>query len=228
MAKRRIRRTTEQICADKRKERSGLYTKRTKALKKLNKPGLSDKEKKKVQRVYDRSDKRIRDIKSYLFRCTKKYDKLRNQKKKLNRRKSYLTSMLSEKISKTKRNKTLKEIRKVVENSNKLDVAMEKGIFMVRGEIEFVDQAPGIVDQIIPAWIIVDEVRNLILSNRFDTVMINGVSYRAIPSDMLEITTMLEKVLVNVIKKQDKTQTPMIGLKFDEMRKEIEVDEMLN
>ena len=68
----------------------------------------------------------------------------------------------------------------------------------------------------------------MILSNRFDTVMINGVSYRAIPSDMLEITTMLEKVLVNVIKKQDKTQTPMIGLKFDEMRKEIEVDEMLN
>lgn len=228
MAKRKKRRTTEQICADIRKERVGLYRKRTKALKSLNKSGLSDKQKKKVQRSYDRADKRIRDIKSYLFKCTKKYDKLRNQKKKLQRRKSYLTSILGEDISKTKRNKTLKEIRKVVESSNQLDVAMQKGIFMVRGEIEFVDQAPGVVDQVIPAWIITEEVKNLILSNRFDVVIINGVRYRAKPFDMLEITAVLEQVLVNVIKKQDKTQTPMIGLYFDERKREIRVDEMLN
>ena len=63
------RRTTEQICADLRKERGGLYSKRNSSLKKLQSSKISSKNKSKYQKQYDRASKRLDYIKEYLFKC---------------------------------------------------------------------------------------------------------------------------------------------------------------
>ena len=222
------RRTTEQICADLRKERSGLYSKRTSSLKKLQSSSLSKKDKSKYQKRYDRANKRLDYIKEYLFKCSKKFDKLRKQKKKVTQKKAYLGKKFKEATTKTEKNKILKNIRDVVSDGNKLDVLMDRAVGMKKGEIQFKQSSVGVADQIIPAWLLVDETRNLMLSKRFKTVVINGAPYPIDDKNLFPILDMLDSMLINIIKKQSKTQTPMVSIYFNVKEGVIVVDEMIN
>lgn len=222
------RRTTEQICADLRKERPKLYSKRNSALKKLQSGNIKLKEQKKYTKQYERATKRLDYIKEYLFKCSKKFDKLRQQKKKITQKKANLSQKFKNATTKTEKNKILKSIRDVVADGNKLDVMMERAKFMEKGEIQFKAVSSGVVDQTIPAWLLVEEARNLMLSKRFNTIVVNGEPYQIDDKNLFPIIEQLDNMLVEIIKKQSKTQTPMVAIYFNENDGVITVDEMLN
>ena len=222
------RRTTEQICADMRKERPKLYSRRTQSLKKLRSGSLTKKEQSKYQKQYERATKRLDKIKEYLFRCSKKFDKFRQQKKKITQKKANLSQKFKKATTKTEKNKILKNIREVVSDGNKLDVLMNRAVGMDKGEVQFKAVSQGIVNQTIPAWLIVEESRNLMLSNRFQTIVINGEPYPIDAKNLFPIIEQLDSMLIEIIKKQSKTQTPMVAIYFNENDGTIVVDEMIN
>tara|TARA_R110000822_G_C15264480_1_gene488557 strand:- start:518 stop:1276 length:759 start_codon:yes stop_codon:yes gene_type:complete len=76
------RRSNEQICLDLRKERSNLYSKRTRVLKKSAS--------KKNDKAYNAIEKRLDAIREQLFRCGKKYSSFKKQRTKLRRHQYYL------------------------------------------------------------------------------------------------------------------------------------------
>ena len=110
-----------------------------------------------------------------------------------------------------------------MDNENQIDVIMRKGVYMVRGEVQFASSPKGVVSQVVPAWILVDESRNLISSQRFDTIYINGVSYPINTTTMFSIITELNSLLDDIVSKQHKTKTPMAEIMFDEKAKVIRV-----
>ena len=222
------RRTTEQICADLRKERGGLYSKRNSSLKKLQSSKISTKNKAKYQKQYDRASKRLDYIKEYLFKCSKKFGKLKDQKKKVNQKKAYLSKKFKDASTNTEKNKILKSIRDVVGDGNKLDVLMNRAVGMEKGEVQFKQSAIGVADQIIPAWLLVEETRTLMLSKRFNTIVINGEPIPIDDTNLFLIIDRLDSMLVSIIKKQSKTQTPMVNIFFNVNDKVIVVDEMIN
>ena len=222
------RRTTDQICADLRKERGGLYTKRTSSLKQLQKSSISKKDKAKYQKRYDKASKRLDYIKEYLFKCSKKFAKLKTQKTKVNQRKSYLGKKFKEATTNKEKNKLLKGIRDVVGDGNKLDVLMNRAVGMEKGEVQFKQSGIGIADQIIPAWLLVEEARTLMLSKRFDNIVIDGEPFPVDDKNLFPIIDRLDTMLVNIIKKQSKTQTPMVSIYFNVNDKVIVIDEMIN
>jgi len=222
------RRTTEQICADLRKERPKLYGKRNSALKKLQSGKVSGKKQTQLQKKYDSATNRLDYIKEYLFKCSKKFDKLRQQKKKITQKKSNLSQKFKKATTKTEKNKILKTIRDVVSDGNKVDVMMSRAKFMDKGEIQFKAMSSGVVNQTIPAWLLVEEARNLMLSKRFKTIVVNGEPYPIDDANLFPVIEQLDNLLVAIIKKQNKTQTPMVAIFFDEKQEVITVDEMLN
>jgi hypothetical protein len=104
------RRTNEQICIDLRKERSNLYSKRTRLLKKPKS--------KKNDKAYNAIEKRLDAIREQLFRCGKKYGKFKKQRTKLRRHQYYLQKKVNKireklndpKIKDKKRKALIKEL----------------------------------------------------------------------------------------------------------------------
>lgn len=85
------RRTVDQICDDLRAERSKLYSSRSRVNKKATQ--ATNKRKKKVfENQYRRINKRIDKIRDELFRCGKKFQKLKLKKKSLKKHQSYRAS----------------------------------------------------------------------------------------------------------------------------------------
>ena len=210
------RRTTEQICADMRKERPSLYNKRNNALRKLQTGNLSLSKQGKVKGDYDKANKRLDDIKAFLFKCSKKFGKLKTQKRKITQKKSYLGKKFKDADTKKEKNQILKDIRGVVSDGNKVDVLMDRALFMEKGEVQFRAVSMGVVDQTIPAWLLVEETRTLMLSKRFNTIVINGEPYPVDDKNLFPIVDRLDTLLVEIIKKQSKTKTPMVRILFNE------------
>ena len=153
---------------------------------------------------------------------------MKDQKKKVTQRKSYLGKKFKDATTNKEKNKILKSIRDVVADGNKLDVLMNRAIGMDKGEVQFKQSGVGVADQIIPAWLLVDEARTLMLSKRFDNIVIDGEPFPVDDKNLFPIIEQLDSMLIEIIKKQSKTQTPMVAIYFNENDGTIVVDEMIN
>jgi hypothetical protein len=100
------RRTNEQICIDLRRERSNLYSKRTRLLKKAKS--------KKNDKAYNAIEKRLDAIREQLFRCGKKYGKFKKQRTKLRRHQYYLQGKVKKIREKLKDSKLKDKERKAL------------------------------------------------------------------------------------------------------------------
>ncbi len=209
------RRTNEQICADMRSERPSLYRKRSQALQNLKKSNLSAKEKRKYERQYQKADKRLETIKTFLFKCSDKYKKLRDQKTKINKKKSSFKVQLDSAKTKTERGRLLHKMRELVIDANNVDILLKKGMFMEKGELKLESKGAGRLNQVVPAWQMVDVSRSLIQTGDFDTIVIDGEPVRVTKDNLLSVVQMLDNVLEQIILKQTKTKTPMVSIFFD-------------
>ena len=88
------RRTTEQICIDLKKERSRLYSRKYYAKKKLKSGNLTKKQEKKWLSKISKSDNKISNANAKLFKCGKRYGKLKKEVKKVQNQKRYVLSKL--------------------------------------------------------------------------------------------------------------------------------------
>ena len=219
MAKKSTRRNQAQMCVDKKKERSKLYARRTKALNLLTNPKIQGKQRDKAERDRKRADKKIFSINHYLFKCTKKYSKLKKQKKSVQQKKSRMRSSMKT-MNEKQKGRTLHKIRQLVEDENSLDLLMRKGVFMEKGEVKFRSDADtGIVEQVIPAWLLGAEVNDKLLSGRFDTIIINDKSYNIAETGVLIIMGLVSDIVTDIVSKQNETRTPMALFGFNEATK---------
>ena len=214
MAKKR--RTQAEMCVVKKKERGKQYKRRSRALEVLTNPKIQGSKRVKAERDRKRADKSIYAINHYLFKCTKKYSKLRTQKRSIQQKKSRLRSELPS-LNKRDKSRQLRKIRKLVEKENALDLLMGKDVFMTKGKVTFKEDAEkGTVEQVIPAWVLGEEVQDKLLSGLFDTITIDGVEYNIADTGVLIIMGLVSDIVVDIISKQDETRTPMALFGFNE------------
>lgn len=106
------RRTNEQICIDLRKERGRLYSKRRRTLKKLQNKRLRGDKREDAELEYKKIEKRLDEIREKLFRCGKKYAKLKKERNKLRRHQHYLQKKVDKLREKLKDDKLTKKEQK--------------------------------------------------------------------------------------------------------------------
>jgi len=123
----RKRRTQDEICEDLRKERARLYSRRYRINKKLEK-GVSSKEEKKLNKEWFRIQNRLDKIRTDIFKCGKKYAKLKKQRSKLKRHIRYLKSKAKDATTLKEKNKNYLRIRKAMVRELILDSLMDKPV----------------------------------------------------------------------------------------------------
>ena len=212
----RKRRNQAEMCEAKKKERSKYYARRSKALKQLTNPKIQGKKRDKAERDRKRADNKINQINHYLFKCTKKYDNLRKQKRRIQFRKSKMRNQLRD-MGQTEKGRMLLKIRDLVIKENNLDKLMGKGVFLERGKVKFESDADrGAVEQVVPAWLLGAEVNDKLLSGKFDVITINGIDYHIADTGVLVIMSMVSDIVVDIVSKQNETRTPMALFGFNE------------
>lgn len=240
MAKKKYtRRTTAQICADKKKIRAKLYRQRKSIEKKKGSTKFSDlkidryslevkgegtktakREFKTLHRKYASLDKKIADINTYLFRCSPKFKKLKEQKRKLQYRRANIRRNLSL-LPKTEKERKMKELREIKRNEVMLEKAMGEDAELKRGKIFFKSNAQaGTFGESEVAWKMKEVVGVLVSSGRFDFITIEGELF-PISGNELEISLKLDWLLEEIMSFQSQTSTPMVWVKGDENNKEI-------
>ena len=212
----RKRRNQAEMCEAKKKDRSKYYARRSKALKQLMNPKLQGKKRDRAERDRKRADTKINNINHYLFKCTKKYDNLRRQKRRVQNKKSKLRNDLRG-MGQKEKGRVLLKIRDLVIKENSLDKLMGKGIWLKRGKVTFdSDSERGAVEQVVPAWLLGAEVNDKLLSGKFDVITINGVEYDIATTGILIIMDMISDIVVDIVSKQNETRTPMALFGFNE------------
>jgi len=232
------RRSTEQICADKRKQRNSLYSKRRALLKKKANPkfeGLKiDKyslkatgkgskrllaEYSSLHRKYVAVDEKITKINTYLFRCSSKFEKLKKQKRKLQYKRANIRRKLKKSsMSEKDRRAELITLRDLKNKETTLENAMGQDVERVRGKVFFkANAAEGTFTESVVAWKMKDLVKELLAAvpPSFDNIIIEGEKYD-VKEDWIDVMMRLDWLLEEVMSFQDVTATPMVRIDADE------------
>ena len=204
------RRSNEKICEDLRKERSQIYSRRTRLLKKLSNPKLSDSKRRESDKQYKALQKRLDAIREQLFRCGKKYAKYKGQRTKLRKHQLYLQSKvnklredLDKATTKAEKKRIQKEINivgkfkmKTGEQINQIERTMNlpigdvkssegvyKGITSIKGG-KFVKQ--GVI------WEMTDGWNKWLASGYFDTLVLDDKIFDISDNPMIATAAVYE------------------------------------
>lgn len=169
------RRSNEQICIDLRKERSKLYSRRYRITKKLKSKKLSAKQKKVAEKEWDSVQNKLEGIKEKLFRCGKKYSKLKTQRTKLRRHQRYLKTKVDKgTLSKKQLNQTYKEMRRTAQMINQVENSMLLPVGKMRtGDTGFIAVKGGKFKADEVLWALADMFKKWNSSGDFEVLVLD-------------------------------------------------------
>lgn len=195
----RKRRTKQQICDDLRRERAALYTKRNRLVKKSKSGKLNDDEQKQNDREWKKVQNRLENIKGKLFKCSKKYDKFKEQRAKLRRHQYYLAKKIKkgreEGMSNTEINRIGVEERKTIEAIHALEKAMKLPVGTLRsGKTGFQALRSGkFVEQEL-IYFLPEHFQMWLNSGYFHTLVLDNKLYDMADEPMVALAAVYEAV----------------------------------
>lgn len=177
----RHRSTQQELCIKYNKERSKLYRERKK-LKVLIGSGVLD------GKALNNSNQKLLSLNykvegytSKLFKCGKRYAKLKSKKRKLINRKNYLVKILKDaEVGSKEHKKNLSELMLVVSKINDLEYSMKLRILGTKdGELQIGDiEVPSVTNvDSIGFWELNTLISDTILSGRFKVAYLDGQSF---------------------------------------------------
>lgn len=221
----------EELCRKYKNDRSKLYKERSKLLKIQKAGGLSEKKyqaiDKKIKRVSDKID--VSRVK--IFKCGKKFQKLRDARKKNVRLKQRLGIKLKELTamgaSETDKNKVRTKIGEVAVEIRNMDALMGKDIIVEKGKVEVISDAyHEVFRENIPVWQLAEEASPHIESNRYDLVYIDGEEFN-IKTQRADIIFAIDEYIdkIHLSQASKKTATPMVWLILNEGNRTISIQQ---
>jgi hypothetical protein len=213
------RATNEELCIRYTKERSGLYSKRTRLKKELSK-AVKSKDKKSIEKKIQTVSKRIDKTTEKLFKCSKKYLKIKKQRKELLNKISSIKKYIKNhrdldnkefygKVSE------INEINEKVRELNKVlglkVVVQEKAVKVSSFDIE-----EDTFSETFTIWELRSKMENLLLDDKFDFLIVNGEKYSldmSMMSAMWAIDDFIANLSANRLKM--KTNTPSVTVTTD-------------
>ena len=169
------RRTNEQICIDLRKERSQLYSKRNRVLKKLQNKKLRGQKRKEADREWQSLQNRLEAIKVQLFRCGKKYASFKKQRTKLKRHQRYLSKKVAQgTLNKKELKLAYEEMRRTIKTINEVETAMLLPVGkMKRGVTGFIQATGGKFKTTEVLWALSEMFKNWVNSGEFSILVLD-------------------------------------------------------
>jgi chromosome segregation ATPase len=219
------RATNEELCIRYNKERSNLYSLRTRLRKQLTKATVK-KEITSINKKINTASKKIDKTTEKLFKCSKKYLKIKAQRKvllnKINTIKRYLKKNRDldkkefyEKVSEINEiNEQVRELNKVL--GLKL-VVQEKAV-----KVSSFNVQEDTFSETFTIWELRAKIENLVLDEKFDYLVVNGEKYSlemSMMSAMWAVDDYIANLSANRLKM--KTSTPSVSVTTDFKNKTI-------
>jgi len=213
------RATNEELCIRYTKERSGLYSKRTRLKKELSK-AVKSKDKKSIEKKIQTVSKRIDKTTEKLFKCSKKYLKIKKQRKELLNKISSIKKYIKNNRDLDKKEfydkvSEINEINEKVRELNKVlglkVVVQEKAVKVSSFDIE-----EDTFSETFTIWELRSKMENLLLDDKFDFLIVNGEKYSldmSMMSAMWAIDDFIANLSANRLKM--KTNTPSVTVTTD-------------
>jgi chromosome segregation ATPase len=213
------RATNEELCKRYTKERSGLYSKRTRLKKELSK-AVKSKDKKSIEKKIQTVSKRIDKTTEKLFKCSKKYLKIKKQRKELLNKISSIKKYIKNHRDLDKKEfydkvSEINEINEKVRELNKVlglkVVVQEKAVKVSSFDIE-----EDTFSETFTIWELRSKMENLLLDDKFDFLIVNGEKYSldmSMMSAMWAIDDFIANLSANRLKM--KTNTPSVTVTTD-------------
>ena len=210
------RATNEELCIRYNKERSNLYSSRTRLRKQLAKATVK-KEITSINSKINKVSKNIDKTTEKLFKCSKKYLKIKKQRKellnKINAIKKFLKNNRDldpkefyEKISEINQiNEEVRELNKVL--GLKL-VVQEKAV-----KVSSFDVEENTFSETFTIWELRAKMEKLLKDDKFDFLVINGEKY-SIEASMMSALWAIDDYITNLSSKRlkMKTSTPSFSV----------------
>ena len=215
------KRTSDEICKSLKSSRSKLYRERTSLIKKQQSGKLTSKEYKASENKIKSLSIRIDKYASKIFKCGKKYAKLREAKASMLRKISYLKKKLktNRDMPKSERNKILTQITELNSNVMDLSVGMGKDIVeLKKGRVGFVESfETGELIEDIVIWQVKTKVEGLISGGRMLFLEVNGEVYSLEVNSMSALWAVDDYVTEVTVSQRDsgvKTPTVQVVVNF--------------
>lgn len=221
------RATNEELCIRYNKERSNLYSQRTRLKKQLAKATVK-KEITSIGKKINTVSKKIDKTTEKLFKCSKKYLKIKAQRKvllnKINSIKRYIKNNrdidkkdLYEKVSEINEiNEEVRELNKVL--GLKL-VVQEKAV-----KVSSFDVQEDTFTETFTIWELRSKMEKLLEDDNFDYLIISGEKY-SIEASMMGALWAIDDFIINLSAKRlkSKTSTPSVSVTTDFKNKTITI-----
>lgn len=216
------RATNEELCIRYTKERSNLYSKRTRLRKELSK-AVKAKDKKSIENKIQTVTKRIDKTTEKLFKCSKKYLKIKKQRKDLLKKISQIKSYI-----KKNRNLDKKEFYEKIAEINEINLEVRElnkvlGLKVLVEEkavkISSFDLKEDSFSETFTIWELRAKMENLLLDDKFDFLIINGEKYSlelSMMSAMWAIDDFIANVTANRLKNKLSTPSVIVTTDFDD------------
>jgi hypothetical protein len=221
------RATNEELCIRYNKERSNLYSQRTRLKKQLAKATVK-KEVTSINKKINTVTNKIDRTTEKLFKCSKKYLKIKAQRKvllnKINTIKRYIKKNrdidkkdLYEKVSEINEiNEQVRELNKVL--GLKL-VVQEKAV-----KVSSFDVQEDTFTETFTIWELRAKMEKLLEDDNFDYLIISGEKY-SIEASMMAALWAIDDFIINLSAKRlkSKTSTPSVSVTTDFKNKTITI-----
>jgi len=219
------RATNEELCIRYNKERSNLYSQRTRLRKQLSKATVK-KEITSIDKKINKASINIDKVSVKLFKCSKKYLKIKAQRKvllnKINTIKRYLKK--NRDLDKKEFYEKVSEINEINEQVRELNqvlglklVVQEKAV-----KVSSFDVAEDTFSETFTIWELRAKIENLVLDEKFDYLVVNGEKYSlemSMMSAMWAVDDYIANLSANRLKM--KTSTPSVSVTTDFKNKTI-------
>lgn len=213
------RATNEELCIRYTKERSVLYSKRTRLKKQLSK-ATKKKEIASIDKKINTVTNKINRTTEKLFKCSKKYLKIKAQRKellnKINAIKRYLKK--NRDLDNKEFYKKVDEITEINEQVRELNLilglkveAQEKAI-----KISSFDVQKDTFNESFTIWELRAKMEKLLLDEQFSFLVVNGEKYSLELSMMSALWAVDDLIAtINAQRLKSKTKTPSVTVQMD-------------
>jgi hypothetical protein len=221
----RRRSTQQELCVKYNKERSKLYRERKKVEKGIQSGDLNEKSlSKSIKQLYLLNYK-IESYKSKLFKCGKKWAKLKAKKRKLTSRRRYLLkSLKSIDVGSKEYGEKSKEIFSITSDLNDLEAIMQMKVIPVGAEISIVEEP--VVDLVqydtMGFWLVNSLITDYISKLTFTVVYIDDVGFD-LPQDGYDLVEYAKGIVKRIEKARAKGGEYMVGVNSNLIKKEVRI-----
>jgi hypothetical protein len=221
----RHRSTQQELCIKYNKERSKLYRDRKKVESDIQSGDLNEKSlSKSIKKLYLLNYK-IESYKSKLFKCGKKYAKLKEKKRKLTSRRRYLLKALKTiDVGSKEYGEKSKEVFSITSDLNDLEAIMQMKVIPVGSEIGVVEEP--VVDLVqydtMGFWLVNSLITDYISKLTFTVVYIDDVGFD-LPQDGYDLVEYAKGIVKRIEKARAKGGEYMVGVNSNLIKKEVRI-----